>query len=157
MNTIQQNLGLIPIRNFGIILPNLYRSAQPEYSYEYEWLNKIGIKKIISLRAESEHDARMVKGLGLDWKVERIPVRDHNPPTIDQIKDYYSMLDFTPTLIHCEHGHGRTSTFSILSKMRRGMSLDEAIQDEKDRFHFALHHTIQENFLRGLTNQSFNV
>lgn len=37
-----RNLGLIPLRNFGIVDERLglYRSAQPMYNYEYPWMRK---------------------------------------------------------------------------------------------------------------------
>ena len=58
------NLGLIPVRNFGILdeVKGLYRSAQPMYGYEYEWLkNVLNVKTIVNLRSESNHDTNVAE------------------------------------------------------------------------------------------------
>jgi protein tyrosine/serine phosphatase len=145
-----RTLGLIPIRNFGIIHDGLYRSAQPMYGYEYEWLkNMLGLKYIISLREESRHDSNVASEHGL--RVFNIDVVDHFPPTLAQVNHFKQILSAgVPTLFHCEHGHGRTSTFSVISKMLNGMSLDDALNHEKEVFHYQFKHKVQEEFLRGL-------
>jgi len=151
-----KDVGLIPLWNFGEIAPNLYRSAQPLYGFQYKWLrDTLGIKKIVNLRAESQHDS---KNAPREIEVININVRDHNPPTLEQAHNFMDLIKdmkffkgigpHAPTLIHCEHGHGRTSTFSILAKMALGMTLEDAIQDEKERFHFEFRHHAQEAWLR---------
>lgn len=144
------SLGLIPIRNFGILQDRLYRSAQPMYGYEYAWLkNMLGLKHIISLRSECFHDEYLAPMH--DIKVTSITVKDHFPPENDHIKQFLDVIKKNePTLFHCEHGHGRTSTFSVIAKMRNGMSVEEAIQHEKDFFHYEFKHKAQEEFLRDL-------
>ena len=152
--TIEQ-FGLIPIRNFGVILPEkkIYRSAQPIYNYEYQWLSNVaGIKRIINLRSEKDIDKRHASMYGISNHTVLVP--DHKPPSIEQAKQYQELiLDTTlPTLIHCEHGHGRTSTFSVLTKLAFGWTLEDAFKDEQERFHYHFKHHVQLDFL----NQHFS-
>lgn len=157
-----KNVGLIPLWNFGEIAPHLYRSAQPLYGFQYDWLRKnLGVVQIVNLRQESRHDNNHA---GDNQVVVNFDVKDHFPPTIEQANNFMQLirdnvdlrpdgLDVvgvrTPMLIHCEHGHGRTSTFSILAKLALGETLDAAIKDEKERFHFEFRHHAQEDWLRG--------
>lgn len=163
------NVGLIPLWNFGEIVPNLYRSAQPLWGFQYKWLKEwLGVSIIVNLRSESRHDSMNSKLYGLN--VMNIDVTDHQPPTIEQAVDFMKFIEnssftngkdssndarhinqvasVTPILIHCEHGHGRTSTFSVLAKMALGMSLENAIQDERDRFHYEFRHHTQVEWLK---------
>lgn len=149
------NLGLIPIRNFGILRDKrigqsgLYRSAQPEYGYEYEWLvHMLGLRRIISLRSESQHDKVWAPMHGIDAVC--IPVDDHKTPSNKQVRQFIDLLQNQgdkPTLFHCEHGHGRTSTFSVIAKLWYGMSLEDALRHEQQAFHYRFRHPAQEHFL----------
>ena len=152
-----KNLGLIPIRNFGIVNEEheLYRSAQPLYGYEYEWLVRtINLRHIINLRDDRDETISVPPHLS-DLNVYNIKVKDHNPPDPSQIKRYLDLLKNLsgPILIHCEHGHGRTSTFSVIAKIYLGMNVDEAINDEEYRFHYIFKHHHQEQFLRDYYSQ----
>jgi protein tyrosine/serine phosphatase len=51
-------------------------------------------------------------------------------------------------LFHCEHGHGRTSTFCVLARIADGWSLEAALKEEKNKFHYEFQHHAQEAFLR---------
>lgn len=143
-----QVLGLIPIRNFGVIdqEKQLYRSAQPLYAYEYRWLrDMLDIEHIINLRSEKEIDVKFAKGM----RITTISVPDHHAPTIDQAEGFMKLVRnmSTPTLIHCAHGHGRTSTFSVLAKVALGMSLEQALEEEEKIFHYRFKHKHQKDFL----------
>lgn len=144
---MSKNLGLIPIRNFGVIAPGVYRSAQPMYNYEFRWLSAVlGLRHIVSLREESRH-SDMALPFGV--KVHHIDVPDHQPPTIKKAAAFMRLIQACkePILIHCEHGHGRTSTFSVLAKMALGWTLEKALRDEKRRFHYTFRHHHQLDFL----------
>lgn len=141
--------GLVPVRNFGTVRNGIYRSAQPQYIYEYEWLrHQVGLKTIVNLRKENNMDERMAKLVGIKNYL-RIEVADHNPPTIEQALQYYATIKSieTPALIHCQHGHGRTSTFSVITKMAFGMSAEKAIEDERNRFGYEFKHASQRTFI----------
>jgi len=151
-----EKFGLIPLVNFGIITEGndkttVYRCAQPLFKYQYEWIKEhLGIKAIVNLRSEKNIDPRFCDTLGI--KTLTIDVPDHHAPTLDQVKRFIEFIQKTdgPILIHCEHGHGRTSTFSVISKLVDGLNLEWAIEDEKNRFHYNFKHHAQEEFLRSL-------
>lgn len=91
--------GLVPLINFGEVFPNLFRSAQPEYMYQYAWLSDIlKVTRIYNLRAESEHDERYAhkmipwEGRELGFEVIDIPVEDHHPPIIAQAREFIKAI-----------------------------------------------------------------
>lgn len=144
-----KNLGLIPIRNFGVVHEGkgIYRSAQPLYSYEYAWLKRQGITLIVNLRSESDHDSKMSKRYGI--KVVNFRVHDHKEPTDQQANKFMELIRNNKNILfHCEHGHGRTSTFCVLARLALGWSLDRALDEEKKKFHYQFKHHIQETFLK---------
>lgn len=153
-----KNVGLIPLRNFDVIDEEhqFYRSAQPLYGYEYQWLSRVlNIRHLINLR--KERDETLSIPADLDMNVYNLEVKDHCAPDLKQVKRYMELVKYLkgPTLIHCEHGHGRTSTFSVLTKIAFGMTLDEALKDEKERFHYQFTHHHQEEFLTEYYNLHF--
>lgn len=84
-----------------------------------------------------------------------ITVPDHHQPTLSQAMVFMDKVRSHKgtILIHCLHGHGRTSTFSVLAKVALGMTVDEAIQDERDRFHYSFKYPAQEQWLRDNASQ----
>lgn len=145
----KRDIGLVPLRNFALVdeKKQIYRSAQPLYGYEYRWLSKmLGIKQIFNLRTE-EIDARLTTGLGIG--VETISIPDRGVPTLKQALDFMDEIRKikVPSLIHCTHGHGRTSTFSVLVRIAIGWDVHDAIKEEKIKFHYEFAHPLQEEFL----------
>jgi len=144
-----ENLGLVPLFNFGEITTNLYRAGQPAHEYQYRWLrDTLGIDLIINLRAEKP---TIDEGYGMFTTTYLVD--DHKAPTDEQAKEFMDMIrayqkNGVKVLIHCEHGHGRTSTFSVLAKMALGCTVDQALQDERERFHISFNHPAQEQWLR---------
>lgn len=148
-------LGLIPLRNFAMVdkKKGLYRSAQPMYGYEYEWLkNKLGINTIVNLRSELNHDSTMLKSLTSkigDIEVITFDVPDHCTPTLKQAKEFIDLIkNRKNVLFHCEHGHGRTSTFCVLSRIAMGWTLEDALREEAIVFGYQFRHPKQLDFLR---------
>jgi protein tyrosine/serine phosphatase len=144
-------VGLVPIRNFAIVdeQRGLYRSAQPIYNYEYKWLKNLGIKTIVNLRAESDLDNRRATSLGIE--VVNIRVRDHFIPTIEQVQVFIDTLkDETkyPLIFHCQHGHGRTSTFCMLARMVMGWNHEEALKEENETYQYNFKYQPQIDFLK---------
>jgi protein-tyrosine phosphatase len=143
------NLGLVPLVNFGHIDKTIYRSAQPEYRYQYDWLrDTLKLDLIVNLRGEAP-----LADNGHDIIHVAYAVKDHKPPTDEQALEFMSMIKSQSeakknVLIHCEHGHGRTSTFSVLAKLALGQSYLQAIADEHNRFHYQFRHPAQEAWLR---------
>lgn len=152
-----ETLGLIPLHNFGVVSHKhkIYRCAQPLNSREYIWLKEmLGIVTIVNLRAESHHDAMWAPKY--DINVMEIPVKDHDVPTKEQADDFIAFIRKNamheakgqhPVLIHCEHGHGRTSTFCVLAKLALGSTLKQALKEESNKFHYTFNHYVQTQFL----------
>ena len=145
------DLGLIPLRNFGIIdqSKGMYRSAQPEYEFDYTWLKeKLGVDLVFNLRKEADADRSMCKQCGIE--VTDILVPDHEAPSVEQADTFIDFVKAVnkPLLIHCEHGHGRTSTFSVLLKLGIGFTLDDAVKDEEVRFQYVFKYPVQADFLK---------
>ena len=109
----------------------------------------IQLKSIINLRSENDIDSKMNPFLQSENHIT-IEVKDHNPPTIEQAFKFIELVKTLPKpmLIHCQHGHGRTSTFSVLTKIALGMGFDESFKDEEKRFHYNFKHKIQIEFLQ---------
>lgn len=151
-----EQLGLIPVPNFGIISPShkLLRSAQPQYLFQYQWLKNVPkVERIINLRAEKDIDSKFAEKLGIENHTILVP--DHKTPTLEQVEEFQKLLNDNTltTLIHCAHGHGRTSTFSVLAKLSIGMTLEEAIADEEKRFHYHFKYPAQIGFLKEFYEQ----
>ncbi len=156
-NKTISEFGLIPLHNFGVVSKkhNIYRCAQPLNSREYIWLKEmLNIRTIVNLRAESHHDDMWAPKY--DIQVYDIPVKDHDVPTKEQADQFISFIRLgamkevkgqSPVLIHCEHGHGRTSTFCVLAKLALGSTLKKALDEESKKFHYAFNHYVQTQFL----------
>jgi protein-tyrosine phosphatase len=147
-----ENLGLIPVRNFGIVSEKhkIYRSAQPLYRYEYFWMKeRLDLQRVINIRSELHHDDTIIKRTHLNISILNIDVADHFAPSKEQADEFIRDIqrDNSPTLIHCQHGHGRTSTFSVLAKLAIGYSLVDAMVDEAERFQYHFKHKVQREFL----------
>lgn len=145
-----KNFGLVPIRNFAVVdkKRKIYRSAQPLYDYEFAWLKKVlNLGVIVNLRSEKNIDEKMAPKHGI--KVITLSVKDHNPPTTEQADEFMELIKNTkgPILFHCEHGHGRTSTFCVLSRLAMGWTLEQALKEEKEIYHYEFKHHVQTKFL----------
>lgn len=145
-----ENLGLIPIRNFAVVDADkgIYRSAQPMYRYEFQWLkDKLKVNKIYSLRSESNHSKFIGEKYGIE--VVNINVKDHHIPTLQQAHEFMEAIkNDRDVLFHCEHGHGRTSTFCVLARLATGWNLNDAIKEETEVYGYQFAHPEQLEFLQ---------
>lgn len=148
---MKNNIGLVPLRNFAILesKEGLYRSAQPLYDYEYDWMKKVlNIKTIVNLREESSHDTDFATKHGIN--VINFLVKDHHTPNENQVNEFIKLIqdkENYPLLFHCAHGQGRTSTFCVIARIASGWTLEEAIKEEQELFHYGFKHPAQLNFL----------
>lgn len=148
--TVMKNIGLVPLINFGVIdsEKEIFRCAQPQYLYQYRWIkNVLGVDTIINLRSECRHDDYMNKLHDLGFNVINVDVKDHQCPTMLQAQLFMSLVKAGKCIIHCAHGHGRTSTFSVLARIATGWTLDKAMKEEKQKFHYEFRHHIQSDWL----------
>jgi atypical dual specificity phosphatase len=91
---------------FGILI-SLLREEEQEPRYDLETVNQMGFVR------------------------HTIPVRDLNPPTVEQLVEFIRIVDELPPetkiIIHCQAGIGRTGTFAAAYWISRGMSMTEAV------------------------------
>lgn len=121
--------------NFSFIDNDVAGSAGPLSRKEVDWLkDKREIKAILSVR-----EGPLVKTWVEGVSYLNIPVKNHYPPTLEQLR---SCVDFIflqislsrKTDVHCAAGKGRTGTVlaSYLCK-RYDMSADEAILKVREK------------------------
>lgn len=149
-----KKLGLVPLSNFAVVDNKfgLYRSAQPLYDYQYIYLrDKLKIKTIINLRDEADIDSKHSKKFGIN--VMTFAVKDHTAPTMEQAQLFMNIVKEPlnyPMLFHCQHGHGRTSTFCVLARVARGWTVEEAMEEELNSFQYHFKYGSQIEFLEYL-------
>lgn len=145
-----ENLGLVPLLNFGQINDNIFRSAQPRYNYQFEWLRDIiGIEVLVDLRSENNIDDRV--GVEHGFEVFDVNIPDHHAPSLEDVerfREFYEENKGRKILIHCAHGQGRTTTFSVLVRLFEGWTLDQAIQEQESECRYHFKHPKQLEFLR---------
>jgi protein-tyrosine phosphatase len=138
-----ENAKLLAVRNFAEVHPGLYRGAQPVDDFEYQWLREtFGVNAIVNLRAEAptlDND----KGISL----VTLAVVDDKAPTFEQADIFVRTITNGSTFYHCAHGHGRTSTFTVIARLHEGWTLEAAMREERDRFGYAFKNFSQIDFL----------
>jgi protein-tyrosine phosphatase len=119
------------VKRWWIAEPRLLGSSNPT-SDEVQALAREGFSLIVSLLDEAEqapnYDVALVRSFGLER--HNIPVRDFQPPTMDQLAQFLQLLDDANqkrVVVHCLGGSGRTGTFAAAYWMAEGMTASEAV------------------------------
>jgi len=124
------------IANFGWLESWLGRGSEPNPT-GFRWLVEHGVITVVNLRAEDNTEA--VLGRHFKIKHVQIPVADNHAPTDAQVMHFLDLCaasDRRSIYLHCQNGHGRTSTFCILFRLAQGMKLTDAIREETRRYGF---------------------
>ena len=139
--------------NFGWMTPWLGRGAEPTPA-GFKWLADQRFVTVVNLRSEDDTESYVDAGLGLTHV--RFSVEDNAAPTLDQAKDWLTLCADAarrPIFVHCQSGHGRTSTFCILVRLAQGKKLSDAIDEQATRYGFKPKHDVaQVEFLTGVEN-----
>lgn len=113
----------VSINNFRMVDDRVWRGAAPGTT-GYEELAANGVKTIVDLRAEEyvQVDEARLNALGM--RLVRIPIRDGQTPTPDEVSRFLSAVNNTdgPTFVHCGAGVGRTGTMVAAYRLAMGQS-----------------------------------
>ena len=86
---------------------------------------------LVSLLDEREQSPRYDVGhaTALGFVRHNIPVRDYEPPTVDQLEQLVTLVAgcVAKTIVHCQAGRGRTGTFAAAYWIAKGMDAHAAI------------------------------
>lgn len=143
------NFGLVPLLNFAKVSDKVYRCAQPDYDYQYNWIKeKLGADILVNLRSESDLDSRL--GIPHGFEVFDVRVPDHHAPTVEQYEEFVKFFKENEDkiiVIHCAHGQGRTTTFCVIVRLIQGWSLVEALREQTEKYLYSFKHPEQLDFL----------
>ena len=117
------------INNFRVVDDKLWRGAAPGRE-GYAALASKGVKTIVDLRAEDyvRVDEPYLNSLGL--RLVRIPIRDGQSPTPDEVKTFMDAVKTTEgtVFVHCGAGVGRTGTMVAAYRVAVGASGLDAVK-----------------------------
>lgn len=87
----------------------------------------------------------MAPGLGFDnvW----LQIADDRPPSDDEALAYLRLLADAarrPFFVHCQSGHGRTSTMCALLRIAQGTSAKDAVAEQASRYGWKPDHDVEQ-------------
>ena len=142
--------GVHTIDDFRWICSWLAAGSQPEED-GFRELDAAGVRYVVNLRTRDE--TADVLRVTRRAKPVHIPVENDEPPTEEQALRWLDLCAaHAPAekfFIHCQAGHGRTSTFAILVRIAQGVDVEQAFEEEMVYgFDPAGKHKAQAAFLR---------
>ena len=112
----------------------------------------LGITTVISLLDETEQTPAYSDEVFRPGKLlhrHSIPVRDYSPPSIQQLREFITLVleSAGAVLVHCQGGSGRTGTFGAAWLISKGFSADGAIEAVREMNPNAVETAAQEECL----------
>jgi atypical dual specificity phosphatase len=102
----------------------------PASRSQVEWLSRNGVRSVLSLTEEPLPERWLA---GLDVKYGHVPMKDHEPPSVDSLRTAVTFLleqkaAGRPAAVHCLAGEGRTGCVLAAFLIRtEGLGADQAI------------------------------
>jgi len=118
------------VRNFRFEEEGIALSGYPETPEQVDWLYGQGIRTVVSLHpVPPEVEARM-KERGIEWRP--FLVEDFGQGVPPGLADALAVLaerreGDAPTLVHCQGGGGRASTFYAALLVTQGLPVENAV------------------------------
>jgi protein-tyrosine phosphatase len=110
------------IKNLAAVDHQVWRGSAPSVA-GYEGLADHHVKTIVDLRAEDlAVDEELINSLGMN--LVRIPLRDGQAPTPDQVDSFLAAVQESPgrVYLHCGAGVGRTGTMAAAYLVSTGQA-----------------------------------
>jgi protein tyrosine phosphatase (PTP) superfamily phosphohydrolase (DUF442 family) len=118
------------VPKLGEVGPGVWRGAQPGRR-GFAALAEMGIKTVVNLRPESDHERAWVERLGLRYLYMPLPPLD--APSDEQTHAFLEAVtkpEHQPVFFHCYHGVDRTGTMAACLRIARdGWSLEQALEE----------------------------
>ena len=128
--------------------PSLWRGPQPTLN-DLTWLKSQGLRAVYNLRLEARHSRAMALQAGLCY--HELLVEDWNVPEPEQVEEFLAMLkvpDFSPGLVHCWGGVGRTGVFVSCYRATQGFEVEAALDLSDRETPHLLMNDLQRDWLR---------
>ncbi|KQV11889.1 hypothetical protein ASC99_35830 [Kitasatospora sp. Root107] len=111
------------IHNFQQVDAHVWRGSAPGLD-GYRALAAHGIHSVVDLRAENLTQDQLSLPEQAGLTVERLPVRDGQTPTAEQVNTFLQTVRTTdgPVFVHCGAGVGRTGSMAAAYLVRTGQA-----------------------------------
>jgi atypical dual specificity phosphatase len=132
--------------------PRVLGSSNPTND-DLAQLRREGFDVLVSLLREDEQATNydVVGATGMGFRRHSLPVKDFNPPTVEQLMDFIGIMEElaeeSKIIIHCQAGIGRTGTFAAAYYIAKGMPIEEAIEFVREARWHAIQTSEQEAVL----------
>jgi len=138
----------MPLNNFGVVGPSIYRSAQPDMHGLMRAATGLGVTTVLKLNTDEEGLEPMLPGVVV-WKW---PLGLTAPPDADTRQQArliaVAVAHGQTVLVHCTHGRDRGGFFAAAYQiLELGWSLEMVLKEREA-------HGV-DNFISRLTNHSF--
>lgn len=157
-HAVAQKISLPGVSNAGKISDSLYRGAQPNLAHLNE-LKKLGVTTIVDLRSESRHthEQERIQAESLGIHFVSIPVGEFDPPTSEQLAQFFLVMRQTPTpkvFVHCRFGEDRTGVFIAAYRIAFERWSSDLAMTEMLYFGFNRHwHPAMVNYVHSLPDR----
>ena len=140
----------IKIANFGKMDDRFYRGERPDEN-QFAAMASLGIKTIIDVSDDPKpYEKPAVEAAGMRYVY--LPIVDKQPPTEQNIADFFKIIDDPATgvfYVHCGGGRHRTGNLGAVYRLQRyGWDFEKAYKEMKNYdFYSSWGHGKQKDFV----------